>query len=80
MCLDIREVDDNVVCQGEDCKKESTRIRPINYHEWARVDHYGLYTGIYCDDCYDNNYPYRKDDYYDPAYAGESMYPEEEDF
>lgn len=43
------------------------------HHEWIRYDNYGLYTGAYCDDCYENNYPYRKDDYYDPGYAGERM-------
>lgn len=41
---------------------------------WARVDAYGLFTGIYCQACYNSNkYPYRKDAYYDPSYAGERM-------
>tara|TARA_R100001530_G_scaffold93907_3_gene65171 strand:+ start:636 stop:782 length:147 start_codon:yes stop_codon:yes gene_type:complete len=47
-----------------------------------RYDHYGIQTGMYCDKCYNSNdsslYPYRKDDYYDPAYAGEML--EEEDW
>ena len=48
-------------------------------HDWARVDTYGIYTGLYCDKSYDdpNIYTYRKDEYYDPAYAGERMEPDE---
>ena len=46
-------------------------------HMWARADAYGIYTGLYCDDCYKDNYPYRKDEYYDPAYAGERMETDE---
>jgi hypothetical protein len=38
-----------------------------------RQDYYGLATGFYCDDCYENHYPYRKDAYYDPEYCGERM-------
>ena len=51
----------------------------IEYHKWARNDAYGLYTGLYCRKCYDDptKYTYRKDRYYDPAYAGERM---EEDY
>ena len=52
-------------------------IKPITYHEWARSDSYGIFTGIYCHDCYDSNdtnkYPYRKDNYHDPAYTGERL-------
>ena len=62
-------------CQKPD--KENVRVSPIQYHDWARADAYGIYTGLYCDDCYKDNYPYRKDEYYDPAYAGENMEPEE---
>jgi len=46
-------------------------------HMWARCDAYGIYTGLYCDKCYKDNYPYRRDRYYDPAYAGERMEPDE---
>ena len=48
-------------------------------HMWARADAYGIYTGLYCDKCYDDphKYTYRKDEYYDPAYAGERMEPDE---
>ena len=51
--------------------------RPIAHHMWARNDAYGIYTGLYCDKCYKDNYPYRKDRYFDPAYAGERMEPDE---
>jgi len=51
----------------------------VEYHMWARADAYGIYTGLYCDKCYDDpsKYTYRKDEYYDPAYAGERMEPDE---
>ena len=51
--------------------------RPIKYHMWARQDAYGIYTGLYCDKCFKDNYPFRKDRYFDPAYAGERLEPEE---
>ena len=49
----------------------------VEYHMWARNDAYGIYTGLYCDDCYKNNYPYRKDRYYDEAYCWERLEPNE---
>ena len=49
----------------------------VEHHMWSRADAYGIYTGLYCDKCYKDNYPYRKDEYYDPAYAGERMEPDE---
>ena len=51
----------------------------VEHHMWARADAYGIYTGLYCDKCYDDphKYTYRKDRYYDPAYAGERMEPDE---
>ncbi len=65
-------------CRGcEEPDKDNQRVSPIEYHMWARADAYGIYTGLYCDDCYKDNYPYRKDEYYDPAYAGERMEPDE---
>jgi hypothetical protein len=30
---------------------------------YLRYDWYGIPTGNFCDDCYENNYPYRKDRY-----------------
>ena len=70
------QINDNPICRG--CQKESSNTaRPITYHEWARSDSYGIFTGIYCHDCYDSNdtnkYPYRKDNYHDSAYAGERL-------
>ena len=51
----------------------------VEYHRWSRSDAYGIYTGLYCDDCYDDpdKYTYRKDKYFDPGYAGESLEPED---
>jgi hypothetical protein len=70
---------DHLRCQGHGCEKTDDLhewFNPWNarkHHQWVRHDAYGIYTGIYCDECYENNYPYRKDDYYDPPYAGERM-------
>jgi hypothetical protein len=51
-----------IYCQG--CKKEEEGTRPIIHHWWARSDYYGIYTGLYCDDCYNSDkYPYKKDHY-----------------
>ena len=47
--------------------------QPIQYHRWARNDAYGIYTGLYCDKCYKDNYPYRRDRYHDESYAGERL-------
>ena len=51
----------------------------VSEHMWARVDAYGIYTGLYCDKCYDDKekYTYRKDRYHDEAYCGEKL---EEDY
>ena len=64
-------------CRG--CEKESDFVRPIQYHMWAWNDVYGIYTGLFCEKCYDNPeiYTYRKDEYFDEAYAGERL---EEDY
>ena len=55
------------------------RCKPLVYHEWARIDAYGLYTGLYCHKCYEDSdkYTYRKDRYIDESYAGERLEPEE---
>ena len=55
------------------------RCSPLEYHEWARNDSYGLYTGLYCHKCYEDptKYTYRKDRYFDEGYCGERM---EEDY
>jgi hypothetical protein len=40
----------------------------------SRCDAYGYGTGDWCDKCYDSDkYPYRKDRYFDPSYAGERL-------
>jgi len=67
-------------CRG--CHKpdrDNKRVSPLEYHRWARSDAYGIYTGLYCDKCYDDSfiYTYRKDEYYDEGYAGEQLYPDE---
>ena len=49
----------------------------VEYHKWARVDAYNIYTGLYCDKCYKHNYPYKRDRYYDKSYCGESLEPNE---
>ena len=40
-------------CRG--CKAEEEMHRPIDEHFWARRDAYGIFTGIYCDDCYNSD-------------------------
>jgi len=68
-------------CEG--CEKKSAdkyaRAEGRLWHDWQRKDYYGNYTGVYCDKCYDDpdKYGFHKDDYFDPAYAGERM---EEDY
>ena len=53
----------------------------VTEHYWARHDAYGIFTGIYCHECYDSGdsslYPYRKDEYHDPMYAGERLESED---
>ena len=68
--------DIDVFCAGEKCGKqceEGFQHGYLEYHHCARKDAYGMYTGLYCDSCYKDNYPYRRDEYYDPMYAGERM-------
>lgn len=48
---DIREVH---ACKGCNQYKEDVQVTS---------DYHGIFTGYYCSNCYDNNYPYRKDDY-----------------
>ena len=49
------------LCRGKGCNSE---------YSSPRNDAYGLPTGSYCDDCYENNYPYRKDKYPTIGYHG----------
>lgn len=36
-----------------------------------RSDAYGIFTGHYCENCYENHYPYRKDRYETIEFHGE---------
>lgn len=56
-------------CKGRDCQKDTSNDDTVE----ERHDAYGMSTGYYCDECYKNNYPYRKDSYFDQSYAGERM-------
>ena len=73
---------DEPISSNEDCWEcggygRYTPRTKVEHHKWARNDAYGIYTGLYCDKCYKDNYPYRMDRYYEPAYAGERMEPDE---
>ena len=54
-------------CKG--CQKLETEDFEIE----TRYDYYGIFTGDYCDECYENNYPYKKNAYYDYFEAGEYL-------
>lgn len=61
-------------CEKEDVGARGLFLESITYHGWARLDAYGNFTELCCDDCYDNgNYSFRKDDYFDEAYCGERL-------
>jgi hypothetical protein len=66
-----------ITCEG--CSKTDDMsdwaTQNPRYHNWRRVDRYNIFTGYYCDGCYDDpvKYTFRKDDYYDPGYAGERL-------
>ena len=62
--------DDTICCKGKNCS--NTTETEEAYVE-LRSDSYGIPTGYYCEDCYETNYPYRKDNYYDWANAGEYL-------
>jgi hypothetical protein len=67
---------EEVQCDGRNCKNvdQWPTNRRVTDHHWMRRDYHGLPTGLYCDDCFENNYPYRKDDYSDDMIAnGECM-------
>ena len=55
-----------IQCKGDGCVEEAEPCSPIGQHWWARYDAYGIFTGLYCDKCYESNYPYRKDMYAHP--------------
>ena len=51
------------------------KLHTVTEHRWARNDAYGIYTGLFCDKCYEDpsKYTYRKDRYHDEAYCGERL-------
>ena len=51
-------------CKGRGCDKVDCETIEVR-HDW-----YGIYTGYYCDDCHENNYPYREDRYATEEYDG----------
>jgi hypothetical protein len=56
------------------CQGCGTETIAFVHHAWNREDAYGIPTGLWCDKCYNGDaYPFRKDDYFDPAYAGERL-------
>jgi len=52
-------------------KIQCRRCESTDTHQ--QFDYYGYSTGYWCDNCYKNNYPYRKDAYYDYLNAGEYL-------
>jgi Tfp pilus assembly protein PilX len=75
-------IDENTItvqCNGKDCEKthENPTNIPATHQLWARLDAYGMYTGMFCDECYgdDEKYGYKRDRYFDEAYAGERLEP-----
>lgn len=69
----------NISCNG--CGKVDESFNGIcwKYHEWVRHDAYGIYTGVYCNECYDSDqYPYKKNCYESELIAGK--YLELEDY
>ena len=62
--------DDTICCRGKNCS--NTTETEEAYVE-LRSDSYGIPTGYYCEDCYETNYPYRRDNYYDWLNAGEYL-------
>lgn len=62
---EMNDTDKVLNCKGRGCTKHDTypAHMPITHHPWWRRDAYGISTGPYCNECYENNYPYRKDEY-----------------
>lgn len=57
-------------CSGSDCL-ETTENAEAGVK--LRYDAYHIPTGYFCELCYESNYPYRKDYYYDYLDAGEYL-------
>jgi len=60
--FDTHKIYKVIPCRG--C--ETTNIDVIE----ERHDYYGISTGNWCDDCYENNYPYKKERYATEEYDG----------
>lgn len=61
---------EQIKCRG--CEES----HEMNENKWVeeRSDAYGYSTGHWCDECYEGDkYPYRRDRYFDPFYAGERL-------
>ena len=58
-----------IPCRG--CGKSNEQDEEINVQE--EKDFYGYSTGYWCQNCYEHNYPYRKDAYHDWGHAGEYL-------
>jgi hypothetical protein len=76
-------MNDELICRGcgksEDISGWNSKKDAIKYHEWSRADFYGIFTGIYCNECYENNYPYRKDRYPTMEHDGYGDYLNEQE-
>lgn len=61
---------EEIMCRG--CEQS----HDMNQDKWVSLRHdaYGYSTGWWCDECYEGDkYPYRRDRYFDPSYAGERL-------
>lgn len=58
-----------------ECRKQLVIYTKPSHSEFARFDAYGIFTGIYCDECYTDpaKYPFKKDEYFDESFAGEVL-------
>ena len=67
----LDELDDTRGIWFIDYKEHSCRgCREFKLDTDKRTDWYGIYTGHYCEDCYENNYPYKKERYATIEYDG----------
>ena len=57
--------------KSEEDKIKCRRCNSTDVSE--KHDYYHISTGYWCENCYENNYPYRKDAYYDYFNAGEYL-------
>jgi len=61
-----------IPCRNYDVKCNSTTKNEAANVQ-MRYDAYGFETGYYCEHCYENKYPYRRDKYFDASFAGERL-------